>query len=86
MVNTGRGCGAPPDDGGDPLHAVSVQDGDVFHQLTASLPTAVAPNHELCALTYSAFCLHDGQQAAPHQFASTLVGRLAGIKIVLHQT
>ncbi len=40
MANTGWGCRPASDDGGDPLHAVCVQNGDILHQLTCSLPTA----------------------------------------------
>lgn len=40
MANAGRGGRPLPDDGGDPLHAVSVQDGHVPDQLTCPLPTA----------------------------------------------
>jgi len=41
MTHTRRGCRPPSDDGGYPLHAVSVQDGDILYQLTCSLSTAL---------------------------------------------
>ena len=41
MTHTRRGCRPPSDDGGHPLHAVSVQDGHILYQLTCPLSTAL---------------------------------------------
>ncbi|KAA6421325.1 MAG: hypothetical protein FRX49_08604 [Trebouxia sp. A1-2] len=41
MTHTRRGRRPPSDDGGYPLHAVSVQDGDILYQLACPLSTTL---------------------------------------------